>query len=129
MSGEDDTGAAIREAFEQCESCGTFVVALPQHRCRTDAADARPDRSERSARANADDRADGTPVGIFPSSQGNRYAYHDLDGNDRTRCGCEKYTDASDLVETTLGDAKRRGRSPCGSCRHLRRLADDATEE
>ena len=112
MSGEDDTGAAIREAFEQCESCGTFVVALPQHRCRTDAADARPDRSERSARANADDGIQWIPF-----------------SRDRTRCGCEKYTDASDLVETTLGDAKRRGRSPCGSCRHLRRLADDATEE
>lgn len=125
MSGEDDTGAAIRDTFDRCETCGTFVVALSQHRCPTEAADARPNRSERTALAAADDRDAETAVGVFPASQGNRYAYHDLEGRERTRCGCETYTDAARLVVTTLADAKRRGRSPCGSCRRLRRLADD----
>jgi hypothetical protein len=125
MSGEDDDATDVASAFTRCESCGTYLVSVSQHRCPSGRADARPDRTERERLATADGRDDATSVGVFPSSQGNRYAYHDLDADGRPRCGCEKHTDATEVTVTSLADAKRRGRSPCGSCRRLRRPERD----
>jgi hypothetical protein len=118
----NDDRTDVERTFSRCESCGTFVVSLAQHRCPTDAADSRPDRGEREDMADEDDRDGELSVGLFPNSQGNRYAYHDLDGADRPRCGCAKHTEASRLIVTSLAAAKRQGRSPCGSCRRLREL-------
>ena len=106
----------IREcdSLSRCEGCGSFVVSIENHTCSTEGAGRDPTRPERERRAARDGRDDGDTVGVYCRSRGDAYAYHELDGGVPV-CGCHSYTEAR-LRTTTRGEAKRRGRSPCGTC-------------
>lgn len=122
MPSDDDSERDPGTVFSQCSSCGTVVVSLAQHRCAGTTDGSRPDRRERQRLADDDPRDGGTEVGIFPNGRGNRYAYHDLDGNGWPRCGCQQHTKATSITVTTLESAREQGRSPCRSCERIRRL-------
>lgn len=127
-----DGGADLRqlveecEAISRCEECGTHVVNLASHRCPS--ADTRgTNRETRRERAEGDERADDDPVGIFPRSSGNSYAYHELSDGD-VQCGCGNYTKADRLEIVSRLEAKDRGRCPCGNCERVERLEADGED-
>lgn len=107
------------DRFERCADCGTYLVQLSNHRCRSNADGTRsPNRAERRRRARGDARDDETLVGIF-SWSANTYAYHDVkDG--QPLCGCLHRAGTAEFEVVTLASAKSRGRSPCRNCRRLR---------
>ncbi|WP_137287803.1 hypothetical protein [Halorussus salinisoli] len=109
------------DEFEQCSDCGRYLARTSNHRCQTDEQrQCPPNRAERNRRASADTRREDTLVGVFSRNGGTTYAYHDLT-NGEPRCGCHHHTDPDELEVVTLSRAKERGRSPCRSCRRIRR--------
>lgn len=119
MSRDADPAAAdVSNAFERCPDCGTFVVLLATHRCPAEGGTEPSTRERREALAAADDRPDGSLVGVFRRSQGDAYAYHELDDSEPV-CGCAGNTKAPAVTVLTRAEAKARGKSPCGSCRRI----------
>jgi hypothetical protein len=114
----DRHAARVSDAFDRCPDCGTFVVQLATHRCPSGRTAGSPVRERREALAEADDRGDAALVGLFQRSQGDAYAYHELDGGEPV-CGCAGVTKAATLAVVTRAEAKARGKSPCGSCRRI----------
>lgn len=111
------------EAITRCGTCGTHVVNLDSHRCPS-AGTRETNRETRRERAERDDRDDDDRVGIFPRSNGNSYAYHELrDGE--VCCGSGNYAKADRLEVVRRVDAKARDRCPCGNCERLQRLRTD----
>lgn len=113
---------AQTDAFQRCQDCGEFIVDRSPHRCdrRTRGKPSR--REERNQLAEGDGRDSETIVGIFRRSNGQTYAYHDIDNEGATLCGGEARTKAVALELVTLERAQALGRSPCGSCRRYRSL-------
>ena len=122
----DSKPTSVSEAFERCPDCGTFVVQLATHRCPSGEPTGPLTRERREVLAEADDRPDGSPVGVFRRSHGDAYAYHELDGEEPL-CACSHNTKAEAVTVVTRAEAKALGKSPCGSCRRVeeRRRADE----
>ena len=114
----DRLATAVSDAFDRCPNCGTFVVQLATHRCPSDESTGSPTRERREALAAADERPDGSLVGVFRRSQGDAYAYHELDDGEPV-CGCARNTKAAAVTVLTRAEAKVRGKSPCGRCRRV----------
>lgn len=113
------------DAFSQCEDCGKHVVKIAGHRCASSVNGSPSTRARRQALADSDTRSDDDRVGIYRRALGDTYAYHELDG-DGIYCGCGENTKADELEVLPRGEAKRLGRSPCGTCERLQGLHDDA---
>jgi hypothetical protein len=122
----DELRSQIEEsdAFTRCDDCGTHVVSLGPHRCRSPTGTLENDRSARRERAKRDDRNGEDRVGIFRRTVGNTYAYHELEGDD-VYCGRDKNTKATKIEVVTRSEAKSLGRSPCGNCQRLHSLRSD----
>ena len=114
----------IREsdALTRCTDCGEFTIDRSYHRCTAAVSQSAMNRENRIRQTEKDRRADETAVGIFRRSKGQTYAYHELAADGSTLCGGEARTKAETLKTVTLAEAKRLGRTPCGTChRHLSR--------
>lgn len=107
------------DAFTRCPDCGTVVVCGATHRCRDPDRPQPTTREERERLAADDTRTDETRVGVFRRSSGSAYAYHDLDESGDPVCSCSSRTKATAFEIISLEEAKRRGKSPCGSCRQI----------
>ena len=116
----DRPAPGVSDAFERCADCGTFVVQLATHRCPTEETTGQLTRERREELAEADTRSDAALVGVFRRSHGDAYAYHELDDGQPV-CGCSANTKAEAVTAITRGEAKSRGKSPCGSCRRIER--------
>lgn len=111
--------AIIRESedFERCASCGRTVVQLATHQCPPRDRPRRNNRETRERRADRDERADGELVGVYHRTSGNTYAYHELDADRQPRCPTRNPTKSRKFEVMTRGEAKARGKAPCGHCR------------
>jgi hypothetical protein len=117
-----DGEAAVEElvqesdAFRRCPNCETVIVKLAAHRCPPEETDGPLPREQRVAAADEDPRDDETTVGIVQRAAGSAYAYHELGEDGNPLCSCLKRAGVTGVTEVTRAEAKRRGRSPCGSC-------------
>ena len=116
----DRPATGVSDAFERCGECGTFVVQLATHRCPSGETTGQLTRERREELAEADTRSDAALVGVFRRSHGDAYAYHELDDGQPV-CGCVANTKAEAVTAISRGEAKARGKSPCGSCRRIER--------
>lgn len=107
---------AASDAFERCPSCGRTVVQLSTHQCPSTDHPPPSTRKERERRAERDARSDDDRVGLYCRSNGNTYAYHELDDDGRPCCPSRNPSKASKFVVVSRREAKDRGRSPCGHC-------------
>ena len=114
----DRLATTVADAFDRCPHCGTFVVQLATHRCPSEDPTGSLTRERREALAEADERPDGSLVGVFRRSQGDAYAYHELDAGAPV-CGCDRNTKAAAVTVLSRAEAKARGKSPCGRCRRI----------
>jgi hypothetical protein len=117
----EDLSKLIRNCddLSRCDDCGSVFVTLSNHTCPSEGGPTGAlTRQERERLAARDSRDDDDTVGVYRRSQGGAYAYHELDGSVPV-CGCHSYTKARQLDHVTRAEAKRRGRSPCGTCRRV----------
>lgn len=118
---DEDLATLVRDCsnLSRCEECGAVVAKLGSHTCPTaDSTNGKLTRREREQLADGDSRDDDDLVGVYRRAQGGTYAYHELDGSVPV-CGCQSYTKARRFDRVTRAEAKRLGRSPCGTCRRV----------
>lgn len=108
----------VADVFERCPECGTVVVQLSTHRCPSGEGGGQLTRERREALAERDGRDEDDSVGVFRRSHGDAYAYHELEDGQPV-CGCAGNTKAERVTVISRGEAKSRGKSPCGSCRRI----------
>lgn len=118
-----DLRDGISQTFQECEDCGGYFVKVANHTCedrRCGGTD--PTREERMQRATVDPRPEDDRVAILPTRVNDgAYAYHEIDGDGWPICGGGGVLDDEEWIRLSRGDAKARGKSPCGTCWWLTR--------
>jgi hypothetical protein len=105
------------EHFESCPSCGQTVVDLSTHQCPSETLRGVGNRESRERRATRDERDDDDLVGVYRRTQGNAYAYHELDEENVPRCPIRNPTKARKFEVLRRAEARAQGKAPCGHCR------------
>lgn len=88
-----------------------------------------PTREERVRRASRDPRPETERVALLPARTiDGSYAYHEIDEEGLPVCGGGGGggLDDEQWIQLPRGDAKARGKSPCGTCWSLTRGSDES---
>lgn len=119
---ESDLTGRLQESqvFERCDACGHAVVQLSTHRCPTGPSSPTT-RAERERRERRDDRDGAELVGVYRRSNGNSYAYHELDDDGEPCCPTRNPPKAKKFELIPRREAQAQGKSPCGHCPNARR--------
>lgn len=135
----------ISQAFQECGDCGGYFVRVASHQCSTGATGGTggtgptgwsggsggsdPTREERVRRASRDPRPETERVALLPARTiDGSYAYHEIDEEGLPVCGGGGGggLDDEQWIHLPRGDAKARGKSPCGTCWSLTRESDES---